>query len=262
MLRTLEALPAGQPLLHCYGPQAGAMTTEQRQYHLRQQYHFTCACAACERPAPCEAAITGLRCPRPECRGAVRPAAAVAAGLLSELSLPPAPEARCSACQAPLPASDWHASILPSLEASLEAHTQARAILSAGGSGSGGGRSAEEEAREAVLAMQASLKAAAPLHPGNQRLARLHADMARALHSAGELMPAVEHMRVSLATMQTAYPPDCTALAFHRQQLAALLSAAAAGGGGGGREEEEAAALRGEAAAVLQLHFAEVPLTE
>ena len=40
VVRTLEAVPAGQPLLHCYGPQAGEMTAAQRQRMLQQQYHF------------------------------------------------------------------------------------------------------------------------------------------------------------------------------------------------------------------------------
>ena len=42
VVRTVEAVPAGEPLLHCYGPQAGEMTAAQRG---------CCCCSSTTLPA-------------------------------------------------------------------------------------------------------------------------------------------------------------------------------------------------------------------
>ena len=63
VVRTLGPLPAGAPLLHCYGPQQGEMSWAQRQQALRQQYCFDCGCAACAGgPSALDLALVGLRC--------------------------------------------------------------------------------------------------------------------------------------------------------------------------------------------------------
>lgn len=87
--RAIEALQAGQPVLHCYGPQKGALITPLRQQQLQQQYHFLCQCRACQRGFDLpEQATVGLQCLDPSCDGVLVPKQAVAAGLCSVTALP------------------------------------------------------------------------------------------------------------------------------------------------------------------------------
>ena len=121
-MRTLEPVPAGAPLLHCYGPQVGEMTTAQRRGMLARQYRFHCNCRACggsgssggdgdaavppsgaSTTAAADVAAAGLRCPAAiaatastaagplasrGCEGGVLPPCAVPAGLLHRFELP------------------------------------------------------------------------------------------------------------------------------------------------------------------------------
>ncbi|GAB4822648.1 hypothetical protein N2152v2_009694 [Parachlorella kessleri] len=63
VVRTLEAIAPGAPLLHCYGPQEGEMTWQQRQLALQKQYCFACTCTACTAgPTASDVELVGLRC--------------------------------------------------------------------------------------------------------------------------------------------------------------------------------------------------------
>ena len=87
--RATQPIDAGQPILHCYGPQKGAMITPLRQDQLRQQYHFSCQCPACTAGFDeAEQDMVGLRCLDASCKGVIVPKAAVEAGLCSVQPLP------------------------------------------------------------------------------------------------------------------------------------------------------------------------------
>lgn len=79
----------GEPVLHCYGPQKGALITPLRQQQLREQYHFACQCRACQVGFDeHEQQLVGLRCMNRSCMGVVVPEQAVASGLCSAYNLP------------------------------------------------------------------------------------------------------------------------------------------------------------------------------
>ena len=87
--RAIQPIQAGQPILHCYGPQKGALITPLRQEQLRQQYHFTCQCPACVAGfVEVEQEMVGLQCLDASCKGVVVPKEAVEAGLCSVQPLP------------------------------------------------------------------------------------------------------------------------------------------------------------------------------
>jgi len=87
--RAVEPIGAGQAVLHCYGPQKGALITAVRQQQLKEQYHFVCRCRACQAGLDaCEEGMVGLRCLDRSCAGVVVPKQAVAAGLCSTSALP------------------------------------------------------------------------------------------------------------------------------------------------------------------------------
>ncbi|TSP90493.1 SET and MYND domain-containing protein 4 [Bagarius yarrelli] len=46
-VRACKDIPAGQELLHCYGPHCSRMDVEKRQHLLMSQYFFHCKCDAC-----------------------------------------------------------------------------------------------------------------------------------------------------------------------------------------------------------------------
>ncbi|XP_040037658.2 protein-lysine N-methyltransferase SMYD4 [Gasterosteus aculeatus] len=46
-VRASKAIPAGQEILHCYGPHSSRMATRERQRLLQEQYYFLCQCEAC-----------------------------------------------------------------------------------------------------------------------------------------------------------------------------------------------------------------------
>ena len=280
-VRTLEAVPAGEPLLHCYGPQVGEMTTAQRRAMLQQQYHFACACRACAAAASggpaaalVDAAPAGLRCPAarggsPPCEGAVLPAAVVPAGMLHRYALPSGSGACCS-CGAPLSAVQWEQQVLPDLALAAEAYAGAMALLEAerqrGQAAVDGGRnsgsSAPAEAQQAIRTLRQCLRQRQQLlHPRSLLLGATHDALAHAWHLAGNAEAAAQHLRHSLAVLEHAYPPHSTAAAYQRQQLALALrlaaADAAAGGAGGaaGGLLDEARSAEEEADAVLEAHF-------
>jgi len=87
--RAIESVQAGEPLLHCYGAQKGALITPLRQQQLTEQYHFVCGCRACQAGFDeSEQAMVGLRCLDSKCSGVVVPKQAVLAGLCSIEPLP------------------------------------------------------------------------------------------------------------------------------------------------------------------------------
>lgn len=58
-VRAALALPPGEEVVICYGPQAGYTTLESRRGALQRSHFFTCACSACEREAAVHATATG-----------------------------------------------------------------------------------------------------------------------------------------------------------------------------------------------------------
>ncbi|DBA96455.1 TPA: hypothetical protein ACH3X1_015345 [Trebouxia sp. C0004] len=87
--RAIESVQAGEPLLHCYGAQKGALITPLRRQQLQEQYHFVCGCRACQAGFDeTEQAMVGLRCLDSRCSGVVVPKHAVPAGLCSIEPLP------------------------------------------------------------------------------------------------------------------------------------------------------------------------------
>ncbi|KAA6416709.1 MAG: hypothetical protein FRX49_13320 [Trebouxia sp. A1-2] len=80
--RATESVQAGEPLLHCYGAQTGALITPLRQQQLQEQYHFVCGCRACQAGFDeSEQAMVGLRCLDSKCSGVIVPKQATPAGL-------------------------------------------------------------------------------------------------------------------------------------------------------------------------------------
>ena len=87
--RAVEPLQVRQAVLHCYGPQKGAVVTPLRQQQLHEQYHFLCQCQACTKGFNnAEQAMVGLRCLDKSCDGAVVPMQPVPAGICSIYDLP------------------------------------------------------------------------------------------------------------------------------------------------------------------------------
>ncbi|KAI3429305.1 hypothetical protein D9Q98_005400 [Chlorella vulgaris] len=270
IVRTVEAVPAGQPLLHCYGPQAGEMTTPQRQRLLRGQYHFTCRCRACS-PAPgqLEPAAAGLKCPAcggsggsaGRCAGAVQPPCSVAAGVLHRYQLP-AGTGACTACGARLVMDHWQEQQLPELQAAAEAQAAAVAALAQQDrqqqqAGPGAGAAVQQAIRTLRQCLRQRQQ---HLHPHNLLLGSTHDALAHAWHLAGNHEAAAQHLRHSLAVLAHSYPPASTAVAFQQRQLAETLRRAAAAASVATAAAAEAflceARQADEAAeAVLQLHF-------
>lgn len=46
-VRAAKVIPAGQEILHCYGPHSSRMATQERRRVLQEQYFFLCQCEAC-----------------------------------------------------------------------------------------------------------------------------------------------------------------------------------------------------------------------
>lgn len=280
VVRTLEALAPGEPLLHCYGPQAGEMTSAQRQALVAQQYFFTCRCRACSaagsgdaRQALADVMPAGLRCPTGssptgQCEGAVLPAEPVPAGLLHRYTLPPGTGACCTCCSN-LSTSRWQQEVLPDLRAAAEAHAGAAAALDQLERRQDAAATPREQAAAAAAAAARAIRDLRQclrlrqqhLHPYNLLLGATHDALARAWHAAGNEQAAAQHLRHSLAVLLHAYPPGSTAVAFQRRQLAHMLRLAAANaapGSSGAAVEQLLAEAREEdevASAVLQAHF-------
>jgi hypothetical protein len=236
-----RGLAAGEPLLHCYGPQAGEMTRAQRRAALEQQYHFECRCAACAAAVPdaAEAAAVGLAC---ACGGAAPAPAAAAAGLVSRYDLP-APAAgagACSRCGARVGEADWNGKLLPALR-------RARELFDAGCEAAGGGAGGAAEARrllEASLAARAEL-----LHRENQVLGATADAAAFACQAGGAAAAAAAHARAGLAIAEANFGARSLPAAHQRVRLAALLQTE-----GGDLARREASALLTDARRVLELH--------
>ncbi|KAL4856762.1 SET and MYND domain-containing protein 4 [Chlorella vulgaris] len=271
IVRTVEAVPAGQPLLHCYGPQAGEMTTPQRQRLLRAQYYFTCRCRACS-PAPVQLespAAAGLKCPSfggsdgsaGRCAGAVQPPCSVAAGVLHRYQLS-AGTGACTACGARLVMDRWQEQQLPELQAAAEAQAAAVAALAQQDrQQQQAGPAAGAAVQQAIRTLRQCLRQRQQhLHPHNLLLGSTHDALAHAWHLAGNHEAAAQHLRHSLAILAHSYPPASTAVAFQQRQLAETLRLAAAAASAATAAAAEAflceARQADEAAeAVLQLHF-------
>lgn len=177
MVRTLEALPAGTPLLHCYGPQVGEMSWQQRQQALQEQYCFTCSCDACAAgPEPADAALAGLRCRGchggtaaaggssglgpPEVGAVLPPQRSVPSGLVSRFEVPAASTepasigsssgSTCGRCGWELELAEWEQEHLPRLQRSAQLAARADELVAAAegspdaGSSSGRGWAAEQ----------------------------------------------------------------------------------------------------------------------
>ncbi|KAL4452529.1 hypothetical protein ABPG75_008191 [Micractinium tetrahymenae] len=285
VVRTLEALAPGDPLLHCYGPQAGEMTAAQRHGMLAHQYFFDCRCRACSgadggdaQQVLADAAPAGLRCSAGsaggagQCEGAALPAEAVPAGLLHQYALPPGSGACCT-CGAVLGAQRWQQAVLPDLQAAAEAYADAAAALDQQELRQGAAAPPREQAAAATAAAAQAIRGLRQclrlrqqhLHPHNLLLGGTHDALARAWHAAGNAQAAAQHLRHSLAVLEHAYPPGSTAAAFQRRQLAGMLRLAAANaapGSSGAAVEELLAEARAEdeaADAVLELHFETQP---
>jgi hypothetical protein len=235
-----RGLKAGEPLLHCYGPQAGEMARTQRRAALAQQYFFECRCVACAAAAPdaAEAAAVGLAC---ACGGAAPAPTAAAAGLVSryDLPAPAAGEGACSRCGARVGEADWNGKLLPAL-------TRARELFDAGCELAGGVSGAFEARRllEASLTLRVEL-----LHRESQVLGATADAAAFACQVAGDAAAAAAHARTGLAVAEANYGARSLPAAHQRARLAALLQAE-----GGGAARREAAALLADAQAVLELH--------
>ena len=105
--RATEPIMAGAPVLHCYGPQRGALITAVRQQELRDQYHFLCRCRGCQAGFDkSEQGMVGLWCLDTTCDGVVVPKQGIAKGICSADALPGGIGNDCCSRSARLPTLD------------------------------------------------------------------------------------------------------------------------------------------------------------
>ncbi|XP_041053788.1 SET and MYND domain-containing protein 4 isoform X1 [Carcharodon carcharias] len=62
IVRASQHIPAGQEVLHCYGPHWSRMSVKERQRALSLQYFFRCRCTACVSEENKEAGMDSLVC--------------------------------------------------------------------------------------------------------------------------------------------------------------------------------------------------------
>lgn len=247
VVRAAVPLAPGEPLLHCYGPQAGEMTTAQRREALQAQYHFRCECPACAAPSPQkEAEMVGLRCRTAGCSGALPVPCAAPAGLASKYDYEPGEGAAggCSTCGAALAEAEWRGRVEPRLIEALEAYSAGVEALERA-------TSAADRQRGAALLNESLAARQELLHPHNQVLGATHAALGW-VEEEGHAAQ-VAHCRAGAAAAAAVFPADGTNAAYEALKLGTVLQQ-------GGTKEglAEGTALVGAAMATLERHFGPV----
>lgn len=247
--RAFRPLPRSTPVLHCYGPQVGEMTTEQRRAMLKEQYCFDCKCAACTAPPASEKAMVGLRCTTASCSGALSVPCAAPAGLASKFDLEGTPDVGCEECRALLTEAAWNKEVKPQLELALREFDAAKKSMSTAmgetSTVSEGKGPREVAVANSVKKLQESLRLREKLlHPHNQVLGATHDALGWACHEAqGRFAYAmVPHVQASMEIAEALFPPDSTNIAFQKMQLAGL-------------PVKNSYELRAQATATLMLHY-------
>ncbi|DBA65674.1 TPA: hypothetical protein ACH3X2_002729 [Trebouxia sp. C0005] len=243
--RATESVQAGEPLLHCYGAQTGALITPLRQQQLQEQYHFVCGCRACQAGFDeSEQAMVGLRCLDSKCSGVIVPKQATPAGLCSIEPLPGCIGSgccnRCRKCWNEDPDSShsvWSALHVAKAEYAL-ALSQLHNID-------------EVEVRTLTAATQSLLHVSEIQHKylgiANQLMAQTNNQLAEIHATMGDWQQATFYCHKVLEAIQCSYPQSSTAVAYQMLKLADLLKVQ---GHQPLAHEQATAAKR-----VLQLHF-------
>ncbi|KAL3132487.1 hypothetical protein ABBQ32_009035 [Trebouxia sp. C0010 RCD-2024] len=244
--RAVEALPAGQPVLHCYGPQKGAMITPLRQQQLQQQYHFLCQCRACKTGFDLtEQATVGLQCLDTRCNGLLVPKQAVAAGLCSVAALPShTGSGCCSKCHHSW-SEDLQAASHPvwqTLEAAQAEYQHAMADL----------KQQQAPSMQTLTAVSGLLRHVAEVQsqclcPTNQLLCQTWGQLVEVLKAIGTFEEAASCCKKVLDMLHRTYPSNSTAVGYQRLQLADLLRHV---GAGAEADDEYVEAMK-----ILHLHF-------
>jgi hypothetical protein len=263
IIRALSTLTAGTALLHCYGPQAGEMTTAQRRMMLKDQYHFFCECDACvvrsdgtsTDKIEIESEMVGLKCTTEGCLGAMQvpvcsstsalPGSTVIdAGICSKYDLRIEDEQRslkkimaavvgCTKCGAKLPEVDWNSKIAPRLARALQCYSTSCGMLE---SAEKGEKLTNKDINMAVAVLKESLKIRQELlHRYNQVLGATHsalswvydgsfsANTAKKDANKKESSKIIFHSRASLEIAERLFPANSTNIAFERLRLGTLL---------------------------------------
>lgn len=254
--RSTAPLSPGTPLLHSYGPQAGEMTTFQRQVMLKAQYHFTCQCKACSGVSPGEAekeaAMVGLKCMTAGCDGALPVPCEAEAGVASKYDLQGSVEDGCSVCGAKLSEKEWNSSVGPRLEKALEAYSIGRKAVQ-GESAGGGGGGARSDGEKGVQLLEESLNTRKELlHRHNQVLGATYDALSWAEESSKSAK--VEHSRASLEVAERLFPAGSTNVAYEKLTLGTMLQHE-----GSEKSLKEGKELVTAAMATLELHYGAVP---
>ena len=261
IVRTPGPLPAATPLLHCYGPQAGEMTTAQRRSMLQDQYCFLCKCPACAAPAAAEVGMAGLRCADSACDGAVPAPGEADSGLVSEFGVAGSGGdggAACTLCGGVLSPSQWNSEVRPELERARELYATAYQHWNEADRAESEGRPTAQKtstaARTRCLAESLAIRQKR-LHATNQVLGATHGAYAWACEAGGDVEGAAREARASLEVAAAHYQSGSTQIAFLERELALRLKALyeATGDAAAGEEAEK---LTKNVQRALRLHFA------
>jgi hypothetical protein len=250
IIRTLSALEAGTPLLHCYGPQAGEMTTKQRRMMLKDQYHFYCECDGCvvrsdggtgtdkNEEVEKEAEMVGLRCSLtkgclgaiqvPVCSSSVPGSSSIDAGIASKYDLSIEDEEKnsvrvvgCTKCGKVLSEVDWNTKIAPCLAKALECYSTGCRMLEMAEE-----EHSNKEIEKAVKLLEESLKIRQELlHKHNQVLGATHNALSwvEEEYNSKKHSNKIIHLKACLEIAERLFPAESTNIAFERLKLGTLL---------------------------------------
>ena len=278
IVRSLSPLcSAGTPLLHCYGPQAGEMTRDQRRKMLQGQYHFVCECTACtsEEERKKEREMVGLKCSTKDCigggmfpvfGGGGKEVVMIDAGILSKYDLEcdavggggtmstihnSSSTTCCTVCKATVSEEEWWTRIAPQLTSAAEAYATGCEMM----------LERNEEKKGRALLEESLIIRKALLHRNNQVLGATHSALSWGASAAEEgdgggnttvNKNAVKHCRASLEIAENLFPGKSTNVAFERLKLGTLLQQRGSNDGG---SVAEGIGLVAVAMKVLELHY-------